>query len=512
MIITKLSNVGVCKVSVESYHAAVLTLDGRVFIWGRNDRNQVTYENRLDQCSPKPFIISSMDKAKDISCGSFHTVILSNNLKLSYLGKDAQKIYDLYNASNIKQNNTLKIPLYTNVLSSNMYIYLNKMCCNNTFVLSHLEEEQKFLDEMLVVHSTLIKPLLKKCLSITDGLVYEDFCQNFVNLMYATATNIKSMLEIKNNLIANCDMTMFKSIDAYIHIYRKYLSSMFDIISADGLKCLSKVIDVPQCLYKLRPNVQKKDKDSEEQIMYSVFFKPFERLESYLQFMLDCTNQANDDQKFKEIHHKWCCFIEDQQHALEDAQVTQDFWISHGKNIEFLKSPGRRLIRESHKFPIYLTNAGRFSSHYFILLSDVFVHVHGSSPYVHELTTIWIEPQPNENTQQHLLSLKMPEETLNLYTTEPEDKIGWFHTFQNAIKTALRKKDALQPPLIRSASYTFTKAGFLKDAKYTGRWLNGKIHGIGKLEWSDGKIYTGQFSSNKLCGFGRMDVPNVGKQ
>lgn len=510
MIITKLSNVGVCKVSVESYHAAVLTLDGRVFIWGRNDRNQVTYENRLDQCSPKPFIISAKDRAKDISCGSFHTVILSNNLKLSYLGKDAQKIYDLYNASNRKQNKP-KIALYTNVLSSNMYIYFNEIDCNNTVVLGYLEEEQKFLDEMLIVHSSLIKPLLKKCSSITDGLVYEDFCQNFVNVIYATATNIKSMLEFKNNLIASCDMTMFKNVDTQINIYKKYLSSIFDIISADGLKYLLKVIDVPQGLYKLRPNIQKKDKDSEEQIMHSVFFNPFERLESYLKFTLDFMNQANNDQKLIEIHQKLSCFTEEQQHALEDAQVTQDFWINQGKNIEFLKSPGRRLIRESHKYPIHLTNAGRFSSHHFILLSDVFVHVHGSSPYVHELTTIWIEPQSNENTQQHQLSLRMPEETLNLYTTEAEDKIGWFHTFQNAIKAALRKKDALQPPLIRSASYTFTKAGFLKDAKYTGRWLNGKMHGIGKLEWSDGKIYTGQFSSNKLCGFGRMDVANVGK-
>lgn len=43
-----------------------------------------------------------------------------------------------------------------------------------------------------------------------------------------------------------------------------------------------------------------------------------------------------------------------------------------------------------------------------------------------------------------------------------------------------------------------------------GRWLNGKPHGVGKLEWTDGRMYTGQFHKGVIQGTGKMEMPTQG--
>lgn len=59
------------------------------------------------------------------------------------------------------------------------------------------------------------------------------------------------------------------------------------------------------------------------------------------------------------------------------------------------------------------------------------------------------------------------------------DKIEWLVALQSAIKQALLIGDVesnsngrTTPPLVRSASYTFTKLPHLKDVTYKGRVLN----------------------------------------
>ena len=46
--------------------------------------------------------------------------------------------------------------------------------------------------------------------------------------------------------------------------------------------------------------------------------------------------------------------------------------------------------------------------------------------------------------------------------------------------------------------------------RMAGRWLNGKPHGIGKLEWADGRMYTGQFHNGVIQGNGKMELPTQG--
>lgn len=46
--------------------------------------------------------------------------------------------------------------------------------------------------------------------------------------------------------------------------------------------------------------------------------------------------------------------------------------------------------------------------------------------------------------------------------------------------------------------------------EFIGRWLNGKPHGSGKLEWSDGRTYAGQFHKGIIHGTGKMEIPMQG--
>lgn len=519
MIISKLSSIGVCKISVESYHVSVLTLDGRAFLWGRNDHNQVTFDNKMDQSSPKVFSISPEQRTKDVMCGCYHTVILSDNISLKYIGMNAENVAQLYSETVeeiVSQElgiptNICKRPLFCDVLCSFNYTILNNVVNSNYFLSEKLSKLQKVLEAMLIVQTNVIKLLTKKCSSFPDCSLYERFCESFTNLLYVTAVNVHSMLEFRYGIILEGDVPMFGHVEEFLLVYKKFLDSFCDVLCVNGFKMILKVLDIPQHMYKLGSNISRKDKHSDELLLNALFRQQYDALKIYLDIIEDLRTHSKWEKKIMEIKMKWLAFKEQQKEGLANAERTRQFWLDSGKNIDMLRTPDRRLIRESYSHPLYLSNAGRFSSHYFILLSDTFIHLSNSVPTVHPLKTVWIDPQPNDTSYQYPLSLRMPEDALVLYTTEPEGKINWFHILQDTIKISLNKKDAHQPPLIRSASYTFTKNPLYKDARYTGRWLNAKMHGVGKLEWPDGKIYTGQFSHNQMSGFGRLEVPDFGE-
>ncbi|XP_022918899.1 alsin isoform X2 [Onthophagus taurus] len=522
MIITKLSNIGAIKISVQSYHAAVLTLDGRAFLWGRNDFNQVTVDSDMDQSSPKMFNnVQSSERVKDLCCGSYHTSVLTYNNELFYTGKTAAKLVKLQ-TSDISTNDINKKMQNMNNFENNEYFIPNKLFStlnitglneifnNNEFMVPYLLKEQEHLEQMLAIQSGFIKILQKKNCS-DSTMLYENLCTTYMELLHFNAANVKTLADYCNNKISECDVVMFKYVEEHLFIYKNYLNSLYNVLSISGCKYISRILDIPLGLYKSIDgnNSFKKDKKNDEMLINTILMNPYNKLSYYLELFSNMINNTNK-QQYHDIYNKWNSFVEEQEELLNDANRTNEFWNNFGKTVENLKKPERRLIRESRSFPINLHNAGLFSSHWFILLNDCFVHINGSWIVRHDLKTIWVEPQQDLSNGQFQISLKMPEETIELYTIQAEDKIQWFHTLQQAIKNALGKSNAHQPPSLRTASYTFTKNGYYKDANYTGRWLNAKMHGSGKLTWIDGKIYTGQFNNNQMHGFGKITLPNIG--
>ncbi|XP_037801959.1 uncharacterized protein LOC119596701 [Penaeus monodon] len=210
-----------------------------------------------------------------------------------------------------------------------------------------------------------------------------------------------------------------------------------------------------------------------------------------------------------------------------EAEVTRTFWDSNAglaaRLPKELFSPVRRLIRDSKMYPISLHNAGRFSSHSFILMSGVLLHIQYSSVALYPLETMWVETVPAASSVQNGIVLTMPEETLTLTCPSGPDKTQWLRALQEAVRGALLPPSPIpgaegggeegvpplrSPPLVRNATYTFTKSGPFKDATYRGQWLCGKPHGAGTLSWaSSGTTYKGQFRQGLYHGVGILHTP-----
>lgn len=179
-------------------------------------------------------------------------------------------------------------------------------------------------------------------------------------------------------------------------------------------------------------------------------------------------------------------------------------------------------------------------------MNDVLVHAGYSSFAVHPLQTVWIESHkaamsPTSSLDDHPISssrpdsssatshggrdcditLVLPEETLVLAAPNPEAKNEWFVNLQRCILHALavgssdstssrscltKMIKSYTPPIIRHTNFTFTKLPDLRGAEYEGAWLHGKLHGQGKLSWSDGRCYQGQLRQNQKHGVGRMEI------
>lgn len=522
IMITKLSNIGVQKVHAKYFHTAVLTLDGRTFLWGRNQYHQVSVDCSADISAPRLFVLGDTgDRIIDVTCGDTHTVILTSRNKIYYLGKlsegSTEKVVQIKLPTNGRENDDIELTDFnkkvvkSKLLSTSMYTCYNNNVNVENPLLEDIALEQIYLEELITVQMMLIKPLQRKNFNSPDLNVYETLCRNYNEICYFTATNINSLVQYSNGYIPVNEIIMLKHSEEHLFMYKNYLKIICNVISVSGFLYISQIIDIPQQLYKI--SMQKKDKKSAEYLVQWLFTHALHRLSIYcliIQKLL--RNEYNEDHRLLDIKTRWDSFIIEQEKKQNEADLTRKFWENSGKCIEDLRNPERRMIKDSRINTIFLNNAGRFSTHIFILLSDIFIHINGSSPTIHNLLTVWAEPQPNTDNLQNVILLTMPEDSYQLYTLEPEQKSDWLQSIQNAIKYCLNKSNAHQPPVIRTASYTFNKNSIYKDAKYNGRWLNGKMHGNGKLEWPDGRYYIGQFQNNQMHGYGRLENPNIGKQ
>ncbi|XP_076625542.1 amyotrophic lateral sclerosis 2 isoform X2 [Colletes latitarsis] len=419
-LVAKLSNTGLRKISCGAFHILALTLDGRVFTWGRNNHKQVTLEPKAYESAPQWFTtkLTQNERAKDVAAGSFHSLIMMHH-GLYFIGK-------------------------------------------------------------------------------------------------SSVLNVISLWDYFNHIGESYEVTVVANVEEYITVYKYYLNAICDIISLSGFTYIAKIIEVPQIITNLFTNKLKSNetkKVNNEFIIAMALQHPLHKLDRYKNIILNlikCNGTRMGVERLQEALIKWEQICDVQEKRQKEAVTTKLFWESSGKLGELLRSPNRRLIRESRTHPISILHSGRFSTHWFVLLTDIFIHVTGTFHTVHPLQTLWVEVLPDSETVQNAMSIIAPEDTFVLYTPTASERNEWLHALQNAIKSSLQRIIGHVSPIVRLSSFTFTKHSVFKDAKYTGRWLNGKPHGSGKLEWPDGRIYTGQFHKGIIHGNGKMEIPSQG--
>lgn len=81
VLVGKLSHTGIRKISCGAFHVLALTLDGRVFAWGRNNFKQVTFHTTIDQSSPQLFTtkLAPNERAIAMTAGNFHTLVMMHH-------------------------------------------------------------------------------------------------------------------------------------------------------------------------------------------------------------------------------------------------------------------------------------------------------------------------------------------------------------------------------------------------------------------------------------------------
>lgn len=532
IIVAKLSGLGIKNISCGEDHALAISLDGRIFLWGENNHHQINVDSKTNQSFPKQFDKLVNSRVLSAYCGAKHTSILTQDLKLCFMGKHNEGITnDIIELSNCveeshddsgislkkisshgKHNDKNNVQLnFNNVQASGVYTYCNAVAK----VPDYVSTEQKFLENLLFMQIYVLKPLAKTFTSDSnDTDAYENICSKFNEILYVTALYVESLHLFNQSNIDVFEIILIHKTDEMIYIYNEYVNALCNVISLNGFRVLARKFDIPTYIKKHYANI-KKIKTSEE-IFNHIFNYPLEHILIYKKTIpelfknIEFQDKQSIDKQILDLQIKWDLLNSNKCKAVDEAQFTQNFWQNAGKILETYWLPQRRLIRDSRNDPLYVHNTYRFINHWFILLSDILLHMTNGHPHVYDLKTLWVEPLPDSDVLTNSLMLISPEDNIIVYAPSPSEKSRWLLALQQAIKSVMKKINSNQPPIVRIANYTYTKNAAYRDAKYIGRWVKAVMSGPGKLKWPDGKTYVGQFQNNQMHGYGKMEYPNVG--
>ncbi|XP_071447156.1 alsin [Hetaerina americana] len=160
-----------------------------------------------------------------------------------------------------------------------------------------------------------------------------------------------------------------------------------------------------------------------------------------------------------------------------------------------------------------------------VLLNDAFLQVApNGSTTAHALATLWVQPLRDDSWErghhqipQNALKMTMPEDSLTVVASSPEEKAKWLKVFNSAIMSCLQKESPAlvstslaTPPTSRNASHHFQRHPLYRNAVYTGGWLLGHPHGKGLLEWLGGQSIEGIFKDGKVNGHATHVDPLIG--
>lgn len=283
-------------------------------------------------------------------------------------------------------------------------------CCTTTSpsaneISEDFINEQIFLEELITFYQHLIRPFQKKGAAANESNVYETLCRCYTELMNITALNVQSLSDYYNNMGKTYEVTIIANVDECVAIYKYYLNAICDVISLSGFTHIARIIELPLAMPKKLHDLKAVGtrKINNENIIATSLQNPLFGLNRYktmINNLIKCNGSKMGIERLKEALSKWERIIDEQEKRQREAEITKQFWEGSGKLIELLRSPERRLIRESRTHPISVLNSGRFTTHWFVLLTDIFIHITGSSHVSYPLPTLWVEPLQDSDTLQ----------------------------------------------------------------------------------------------------------------
>uniref|UniRef100_A0A673WLX3 Alsin Rho guanine nucleotide exchange factor ALS2 n=1 Tax=Salmo trutta TaxID=8032 RepID=A0A673WLX3_SALTR len=537
-----LSSKEVVLVAAGAHHSLALTAQSQVFSWGSNSSGQLGHM-ASPTTIPRLAKLSEGIRVWDVGAGAQHTLLLADG--------DCYQPILYYSGQQVKDGVQDAPQDQTEGYSYTQQPVLLPFCMNLGYVsgvfaggqscvaladrnvmgfIASLHElasaERKFYCKLSSVKNHILRPLLdlgenyrpaSTVLLRSLARCYSHLCHLTGQHSASLTANLRRRREFKN-------LVMLEHASIFLDTYNEYCCSVGNFLVMGGFQALAK----PSLEFfgKCPELLQRLAESSEENIplsdlLVTLFYLPMRHLHEYGRLLLKlgtCFEVSSVDyQKLQDGCSKFEALALHLKRRRKEAEYTYHFWKSFpGKMTDSLRKPRRRLICESSNKALTLQNSGRFSVNWFILFNDALVHAQFSTHHVFPLATLWVEPIPEENTGLHGLKVVSPEETFTLLACSSMEKAKWLRSINQAVDQAMSGAgqsgsgagQRAEPPISRTASYTFYKDSRLKEATYEGRWLAGKPNGRGVVKWLDGRIYTGTFKNGLEDGFGDYVMPS----
>ncbi|KAG0724053.1 Alsin [Chionoecetes opilio] len=577
--VTSLNHMGVTKVVCGTHHTAALTIDGQVWVWGDNSGGQggpATPTNNNKNSSPSaPSPSKSPSKSpnrmnplassivsprrldvpeesgvglvRDLASGDTYLIVITVEGLTYYIGKLRTE----------EEAKVQRIPVGDATMHCRSVLcQCDSVVCTtddvHPQVVKFVRSETTFLSVVKTVVQHVVRPFLASSSSTKATIASppppphrktptvppqrqamlsqqtKQLLNAYLDVTQAVASSLNDLLDDQAADVT-ATIPIIRQVEEHKSIYQKYMKLVCDAVAMSGLTHIIK--DATAILEKCQPvfaALVPEDKRRTSSDLFSyLILRPLQHIHEYESFLQTMKTDGENYyspftlDKIRVAHAHWRQLsVAAQKHQLE-AEETKNFWetCSNLKMVEALSSPSRRMLRESKSHPINVHNAGRFSSHSFVLLTDILVHIQYSTFSTYNLNTMWVESVSNLPSVQNGVYITLPEDMLTLTCPSSGDKNQWMYALQEGIKRAVDKSEdsagtitaiPRSPPLVRKASYTFSKNPLYKDAIYSGQWVCGKLHGQGTMAWGDGRRYEGQFRQNVYHGSGRLDVPTAG--
>lgn len=560
LCIKSLNNKEVVRVAAGAHHSLALTAQSQVFSWGSNSSGQLGH---MESPSTVPRLakLSEGIRVWDVSAGERHTLLLADGdcfrPIIYYSGQQVKEGAEESNAKEPGQQEEeeeeerraggytqqpVLLPFCMDLgYVSNVFAGGQRCAAlwdrNVMGFIASLHElaaaERKFYCKLCNIKTQIIRPLLElESLSSALGQVNLGLLQalagRFSLLCHLTGQHAASLTANLRRVRDVKSLLVLDHASIFLDSYNEYCSAVGNFHVMGGFQSLTKPsLD----FFGKSPELLKRLSECSEEnptmadLLVALFYLPTRHLHEYGRLLLKlatCFEVCSSDyQRLQDSCSRFEALALQLKRKRKDAEYTFHFWKSFpGKMTDSLRKPHRRLICESSNKALTLQNAGRFSVNWFIVFNDALVHAQFSTHHVFPLATLWVEPIPEENTGIYGLKVITPEETFTLLASSPMEKAKWLRSINQAVDQALSgagqdtasvgsgSGQKLEPPISRTASYTFYKDGRLKEATYEGRWLAGKPNGRGVLKWPDGRIYTGTFKNGLEDGFGEFVAPN----
>ncbi|XP_021105916.1 alsin isoform X5 [Heterocephalus glaber] len=523
------------------YHSMALTAKSQVYSWGSNTFGQLGHFD-FPTTVPRLAKISSERGVWSVAAGQDYSLFLVDTEDfqpaLYYSGRQDPAEGDSLPGS----PGGARAPV---LLSWSKLGYISRVAAGKDSCLALVDKnimgyiaslhelaasERRFYSKLSGVKSQLLRPLLsiENLGPVTAVQLLQEVASQLSKLCYLTGQHGASLSSFLQGTKEAGNLVILKHASLFLDSHTEYCTSITNFLVMGGFQLLAKpAIDFLNKNQELLQDLSDVNDENTQlmEILNTLFFLPIRRLHNYAKVLLKlatCFEVTSPEyQKLQDSSSYYESLAVHLSRKRKEAENTLGFWKTFpGKMTDSLRKPDRRLLCESSNRALSLQHAGRFSVNWFILFNDALVHAQFSTHHVFPLATLWVEPLSEEASSVNGLKVTTPEEQFTLLSSTPQEKTKWLRAISQAVDQALRGTSDLpaygsgssvqrqEPPISRSAKYTFYKDPRLKDATYSGRWFSGKPHGRGVLKWPDGRIYSGMFRNGLEDGYGEYRIPN----